>query len=89
MKRNIAIVAGGDSSEHEVSLRSAAGLKSFMDSERYNITIVVLRGADWKALVSENEQVDVDKNDFLSKLLHLRKNCGKLISQPVKMGKPH
>ncbi len=64
MKRNIAIVAGGDSSEHEVSLRSAAGLKSFMDSERYNITIVVLRGADWKALVSENEQVDVDKNDF-------------------------
>ena len=49
MKRNIAIIAGGDSSEHEVSLRSAAGLYSFMDKERYNITIVVFDGKDWKA----------------------------------------
>lgn len=46
MKRNIAIVAGGDSSEHDVSLRSAAGLESFMDKERYNVTIVELVGND-------------------------------------------
>ncbi len=64
MKRNIAIVAGGDSSEHEVSLRSAAGLQSFMDKKLYNITIVVLRGAEWKAVVSDTETVDIDKNDF-------------------------
>ena len=44
MKRNIAIIAGGDSSEHEVSLRSAAGLYSFMDKDRYDITIVVFDG---------------------------------------------
>ena len=29
LKRNIAIVCGGDSSEHDVSLRSAQGLYSF------------------------------------------------------------
>lgn len=52
MKRNIAIVAGGDSSEHEVSLRSAQGLYSFMDHERYNVTIVELQGADLKTLTS-------------------------------------
>ena len=28
MKRNIAIICGGDSSEHDVSLRSAQGLYS-------------------------------------------------------------
>ena len=39
-KRHIAIIAGGDSSEHEVSLRSAAGLKTFIDAERYDTTIV-------------------------------------------------
>lgn len=50
MKRNIAIVAGGDSSEHDVSLRSAAGLESFMDKERYNVTIVELVGNDIKTL---------------------------------------
>lgn len=73
MKRNIAIVAGGDSSEHEVSLRSAVGLYSFMDKERYNITIVTLLGSDWQAVVEwkfENEQwqtvvaAPIDKNDF-------------------------
>ena len=43
MNKNIAIVAGGDSSEVVVSLKSAAGLYSFMDKERYNIYIIILR----------------------------------------------
>ena len=65
MKRQIAIIAGGDSSEYEVSLRSAAGIESFLsDQEQYATTIVLLRGQDWKAKVSENEWVAIDKNDF-------------------------
>ena len=60
MKRNIAIIAGGDSSEHEVSLRSAAGLQSFMDKERYDITIVILKGHDWHT----EDGCPIDKNDF-------------------------
>ena len=36
MKRNIAIVAGGDTSEIVVSLRSAQGIYSFIDKEKYN-----------------------------------------------------
>ena len=31
LKRTIAIVCGGDSSEHHVSIRSARGLYSFFD----------------------------------------------------------
>ncbi len=69
MKRQIAIIAGGDSSEHEVSLRSAAGLYSFMDKERYDITIVVLKGKKWVIGKIENGAVlisdcEIDKNDF-------------------------
>ena len=64
MKKNIAIIAGGDSSEYGVSLRSAAGIYSFLDKEKYNITIVCLRGNDWKAQVGEDEWVAIDKNDF-------------------------
>jgi len=73
MKRKIAIIAGGDSSEHEVSLRSAAGLYSFMDKERYDITIVRLHGKEWQALPDyngTNPEVlsgagePIDKNDF-------------------------
>ena len=35
MKRTIAIVAGGDTSEFHVSLRSAQGIYSFIDKEKY------------------------------------------------------
>lgn len=73
MRRNIAIIAGGDSSEHEVSLRSAAGLYSFMDKTRYDVTIVRLQGKEWVALPEydgTNPEVlslagePIDKNDF-------------------------
>ena len=47
LKRNIAIVCGGDSSEHDVSMRSARGLYSFFDKERYNAYIVEMKGVDW------------------------------------------
>ena len=65
MKRKIAIIAGGDSSEYEVSLRSAAGIESFLSSQtQYTTTIVLLRGQDWRAQVGADEWVAVDKNDF-------------------------
>ena len=72
MKRNIAIIAGGDSSEYEVSLRSAKGILSFMDQTRYNVTIVRLHGHDWCALPDADIEHDdltsggiaIDRNDF-------------------------
>ena len=60
MKRSIAIICGGDSSEHEVSLRSAAGIYSFIDKARYDATIVVFDGKDWKT----EDGCPIDKNDF-------------------------
>ena len=47
LKRTIAIVCGGYSSEYGVSLRSAQGLYSFFDKERYNVYIVVVSKLDW------------------------------------------
>ena len=68
MKKKIAIIAGGDSSEYGVSLRSAAGIESFLNHEQYDINTVLLRGKDWKAQVNspeaKEEWVDIDKNDF-------------------------
>lgn len=64
MKRKIAIIAGGDSSEHEVSLRSAEGIRSFLDTNLYDATLVTLRGAEWLAHESEANIYPIDKNDF-------------------------
>jgi len=62
--KNIAIVAGGDSSEFEVSLRSAAGLYGFIDKSRYNLYIVVVRNGRWTVRTTDGKDIDVNKNDF-------------------------
>ena len=86
MRRKIAIIAGGDSSEYEVSLRSAAGIYSFLSGiasqesrHDYDLTIVCLRGKEWRALAETDNElqknngtvpmdsdkwVTIDKNDF-------------------------
>ena len=64
LKRNIAIVCGGDSSEYEVSLRSAQGLYSFFDKERYNVYIVVLKKLDWHVCLTDGTTAPIDRNDF-------------------------
>ncbi|MBR3871346.1 MAG: D-alanine--D-alanine ligase [Paludibacteraceae bacterium] len=62
--KHIAIVAGGDSSEVEVSLKSAKGIKSFIDETKYKTTIVTIIGDEWLAKVSDNKSYTIDKNDF-------------------------
>ena len=86
MRRKIAIIAGGDSSEYEVSLRSAAGIYSFLKGiasqesrHDYDLTVVCLRGKEWRALAETDSElqknngavpmdsdkwVAIDKNDF-------------------------
>ncbi|MFV0391708.1 MAG: D-alanine--D-alanine ligase [Paludibacteraceae bacterium] len=60
----IAIVAGGDSSEWEVSMRSASGIYSFMDKEKFNCYIVTIIGSEWNIRLSDTELVPIDKSDF-------------------------
>ena len=64
LKRTIAIVCGGDSSEHDVSMHSAQGLYSFFDKERYNIDIVDVKGIDWHVELEDGTSAPIDKNDF-------------------------
>ena len=64
MKRTIAIVAGGDTSEYEVSLRSAQGIYSFIDKEKYTLYIVGMHGLDWHVRLDDGRTLPVDRNDF-------------------------
>lgn len=63
-KKNIAIVAGGYSSEIVVSRKSVQGLQSFIDSERYNLFLVILEKNRWYVESGNNEKTDIDKNNF-------------------------
>jgi len=64
MKRKIAIVAGGDSSENPVSLRSAATIFEYMDKDKYEPYILEIEGKNWQVHVSEGVSAPVDRNDF-------------------------
>ena len=53
-KKNVAIIAGGYSSEYEVSLRSAENLYSFIDKDRYNVYKVIVSKDVWKVQAPSN-----------------------------------
>lgn len=64
MKKKIAIIAGGDSSEIVISLKSAEGLYSFIDKDKYDLYIATIKKGEWNVRLADDEQVPIDKNDF-------------------------
>lgn len=63
MKKNVAIVWGGYSSEIVISEKSAAGIYSFIDKERYNVHKVRIDRTSWTA-EKDGRVYPVDKNNF-------------------------
>ena len=63
MKKNIAIVAGGDSGEYEISVKSGEQLLKQIDRTLYNPILIYVKGTNWRAIFN-NEKISVDKNNF-------------------------
>lgn len=61
--RTIAIVAGGDSSEYEISVKSAVGVAEAL-RDRYEVFIINIRGRDWYWEDPKGRLFSIDKNDF-------------------------
>ena len=64
MKRKIAIIAGVDTSEFKVSLRSAQGVQSFIDSNQYDLYMVEMEGLRWEVNLADGTKLPIDRNDF-------------------------
>lgn len=63
-KKNIAIVAGGDSSEYVVSVKSGANVLKAINKELFTPRLVRIKGEEWIVLDGENKLADIDKSDF-------------------------
>jgi D-alanine-D-alanine ligase len=63
MKKNIAIVWGGYSSEKVISEKSAAGIYSFLSNTQYNLYKVMIDKTSWE-VDYEGNSFPVNKNDF-------------------------
>jgi len=64
MKKNIAVVYGGDSSEFVVSVKSSVNVYQAISKEKYNVWKVQLKGLDWEVFDNEQPIAKVDKSDF-------------------------
>ncbi len=63
-KLKIALLAGGDSSEREIALQSAAQIEAALDPDKYDITLIDLHHRDWHYTAPDGRQWQMDKNDF-------------------------
>ena len=63
VKKNIAIVYGGYSSEIIVSEKSMKGIRSFIDKKLYNTYPLLIKDNNWQVVLDE-KTYPVDKNDF-------------------------
>jgi len=64
MKKNIAVVYGGDSSEFVVSVASSKNVYQSIDPEVYNRWKVQIKGLDWDVFEDDQVIASIDKSDF-------------------------
>lgn len=62
--KRIAIVAGGFSSEFPVSMKSAQGIKTFLEQTSYETYIVKITRDLWEVQLPDGSTSEIDKNDF-------------------------
>ena len=73
MKKNIAVVAGGNSSEYNISINSARELSLSLDENEYNIFTVVVKGNNW-TVESKGKEYPINKDDFSFESNHTKIN---------------
>ncbi len=64
MKRKIAIAAGGDSGEYEISIQSAAVVAQNLDEQLYDSYVIVFQGQEWYWTSADGNKHEVNKDDF-------------------------
>lgn len=64
MKKNIAIIGGGDSSEYVVSIKSSANIYNSIDTDKFTPWMIRIRFEEWVVLDGDQIIAEVDKSDF-------------------------
>ena len=64
MKKNIAVVVGGNSSEYFISLQSGEYIANSIDKNKFNVYVVTIKGNDWELSSDLYCGLIINKNDF-------------------------
>lgn len=63
-KLNIALVMGGYSGEHQISINSGCQVYDNLDHEKYNVYKIVIDRPDWYWLADDGAHLPVDRGNF-------------------------
>ncbi|WP_276392849.1 D-alanine--D-alanine ligase [Eudoraea chungangensis] len=64
MKKNIAILMGGHSSEHKISIKSGNVVFKYLDNAKFNVYRILITREKWLYLDEENKEFPVNRADF-------------------------
>ncbi|MBR6661000.1 MAG: D-alanine--D-alanine ligase [Bacteroidales bacterium] len=62
--KNIALIYGGNSAEHEVSVQSGKNVANNIDRTKYNIHEVLVKGTSWSVVNKGDSPIEINKDDF-------------------------
>lgn len=64
MKKNIAVVTGGNSSEYVISVKSADTIMENINSDKYVAYRIEIKDKEWAVALRNGARLIIDKNDF-------------------------
>lgn len=64
MKKKIALLAGGDSSEWKIAMEGAAQIERCLDPDKYDVYPILLRHGSWTYELPDGTTTQLDRNDF-------------------------
>lgn len=64
MKKKIALLAGGDSSEWKIAMEGAAQIERCLDPDKYDVYSILLRHGSWTYELPDGTTTQLDRNDF-------------------------
>jgi D-alanine-D-alanine ligase len=64
MKKIVALIYGGDSSEVEISIKSGKHMSRHLDRDKFEVFEVLLKGRDWQVQMDDGRVFQIDKSDF-------------------------
>ena len=65
MKKNIAIIMGGYSSEYAISIKSGSVVAKHLRPERFNTYAIIIAKESWFYKDQTGIEHEIDKNDFI------------------------
>lgn len=72
-KKSVAVIYGGNSSEHQVSIQSGKNVAANLDRERYDVYEILIKGKSWSLIARNGEEMEpaeIDKTNFSAAGVH-------------------